>query len=73
MNAKERTILIDAIFENMRLHVQNKTLFMPDNWDGHEFREYIADQFDFERTRVMRDKRSKRYRDYKNTINVTPL
>jgi hypothetical protein len=73
MNAKEREILIDAIFDNMRAHVQNKNLFMPDNWDGHAIREYIADQFDWERSGLLRDKRGKLYRDYKNAINTTPL
>lgn len=38
---------------------------MPQGWDGHELRTLIAEKFQFEITRLMQDKRSRRYRDYR--------
>ncbi len=37
---------------------------IPEEWDGHELRELLAEAFDVERSEPMRDKRSRRYRAY---------
>lgn len=39
---------------------------MPQSWDGHELREYLADKFDASRSRLMDAKRSPRRRAYVN-------
>lgn len=41
---------------------------IPEDWDGHELREILARKFDRERSEVMSDKRSRRYRDYGRAI-----
>ena len=48
---------------------------VPESWDGHELRRWIADRF--ERSAIMgdcmRDKRKSRRRDYENIIIVRNL
>ena len=38
---------------------------MPADWDGHELRELLAELFDYERSRLMRESR-KRMSDYRS-------
>lgn len=40
---------------------------IPAEWDGHELREYLADLYAFERTRLMREDRRRR-REYKSAV-----
>ena len=55
-----------------------KVAAMPDEWDGHELRRYLADKFDESAMTVGRkgpygrDYR-KRTRDYRNTVLVSNL
>jgi hypothetical protein len=46
---------------------------MPEEWDGHELRAPLAEKFAFEVSTLMRDKRSRRVRDYKNEVLVRNL
>lgn len=46
---------------------------MPEDWDGHEIRAYLAEKFAFEVSCVMRDKRSRRVREFRNTMAVNNL
>lgn len=41
---------------------------MPQNWDGHELRLYLADKFHFEISHIMRNGRSARVREYRRVI-----
>lgn len=45
---------------------------IPEDWDGHELREILARKFDRERTMLLRDKRSRRYREYERVVLTTP-
>lgn len=45
---------------------------IPEEWDGHELRQYLADSFTAEATRVMRDDR-KRRKAYQNAVIVNNL
>jgi hypothetical protein len=44
---------------------------MPEDWEGRELRQYIADTF--KNIPFQLNKGSKEYREYKNTISVTNL
>jgi hypothetical protein len=50
---------------------------MPEEWDGHELRRYLADQFDREVSALMNIKGARanrsRFRAYRNTIATTNL
>ena len=41
---------------------------IPDEWDGHELREYIAEKFADCRSRLMQEPRSRRRRAYNNEV-----
>ena len=45
---------------------------IPAGWDGHELRELLAERFDWERSRLMKDSR-RRMREYRNTVLVNNL
>ncbi len=64
MSKEEKLIFISAFMLQMRQHIEKAVSKMPDEWDGHELRQYIIEEFERERTRLMRDKRSRRYRDF---------
>ena len=60
--------LINSVKADIIEAIDQKKL--PDEWDGHELRRYIADRFDqcvFGST-AMRDKRSRRYKNYQKTV-----
>jgi hypothetical protein len=43
---------------------------IPEEWNGHELRQLIADKFNYEKTQVMKGNRLK---DYKNTVYLNNL
>lgn len=45
---------------------------LPDEWDGHELRQLIADHFNAASFTLKQKNYKKRYRDYKNFIATTP-
>ena len=46
---------------------------IPDTWDGHELRQLLADKFVREASSLMREPRSRRMKDYRNTVIVNNL
>lgn len=72
MTLQEKRDFIQSLIETVETEIMNKTGKMPENWDGHELRLYIKDKFS---DVVWGDvnKKSKRYRDYKNTVLVDNL
>lgn len=67
---------INVIFISMYQDIQNNVHKMPKKWDGHELRRYIADKFETCAncsSTDMKDKRSKRYRDYENELIMKGL
>jgi len=57
----------------MRDEALKKVDLMPDNWDGHELRTYLADKFAFETSSQMQSGKSSRMREYRRVIANTPL
>lgn len=68
MTGLERLQFIEALCNKVRDDVILKTVFMPEDWEGWEFREYIAKQFD--KTRLTVDHKGKRYKNFQNEILV---
>lgn len=75
MTLEERKEFIDGLCENVKAEMLYKAKQMPDTWDGHELRQYIRDKFAGVVWGVspMNDRRSKRRKDYENTMLITNL
>lgn len=67
MQREQQIELVTAICNHIRNDLIHRieTGKVPETWDGHELREWLADTFQFERTNVMRTNR-KRRKDFKN-------
>lgn len=73
MTKRKQIALLRSIARNMVEHlIKHGAARWPDTWDGHEFRELIARQADYERTRLMRENRRRRL-DCWNEINTRAL
>lgn len=46
---------------------------IPENWDGHELRELLAEKFAAEKGQVLVNKRSARYKAYRNAVLTNNL
>ncbi len=72
LNQKREFIL--ELIDSVRSDIHADAAKVPENWDGHELRRWIADRFERSANMgtVMRP-RSRRLRDYKNEILVRNL
>lgn len=72
IRAKHREI-IRAIFRDNLKHALGKVADLPDEWDGHEIREWIAEDAAGQRTHLMRNDRAraKAFRNVCATRNLT--
>jgi hypothetical protein len=66
MTVEEKVSFLVSFCNDMRDAATAKAKDMPDNWDGHELRKYMADKFAWEVTELMRNGRSKRVKSYVN-------
>ncbi len=62
MNAHEKTKLIDSFMQSMKTHIMDAVQYMPEEWDGIEIRQYIADKF-VRQVHKMNPKRAKAFRN----------
>jgi len=68
MNAADKKEFINDFCNAMRDAALSKADAMPDEWDGHELRLYLAEKFQFEVSTSMRDKRQQRAKNYTNAV-----
>lgn len=78
MNRREKETFIYELINSVQLSVMQKVELMPEAWDGHELRRYIADKFAESAMTVGRPGQygkpyAKRFRDYKNEVIVRNL
>jgi len=77
MDQPRQEQFVNELVENIRRDVvrQIMTGRIPSEWDGHELRQLLADRFTQSASLSddMRNKRSKRRRDYENTVIVNNL
>lgn len=63
--------LTQSLKDTIREKIGNGLI--PENWDGIELREYLAELADRSRATYMKSKRERRRRDYDNTVLVNNL
>ncbi len=78
MNAAEKRRFIRDLIRNVQADILAKVEKMPEDWDGHELRRYVADTFDRSAMTVGRKgpygkPYAKRTRDYRNEVIVRNL
>lgn len=64
------TSFLSTMFRRARVLVDNGTL--PSDWDGHELRQFLADEFARETTGAMSNKRGERRRAYEYVMANMP-
>lgn len=60
--------LVESVRQEIIKLIDNGKI--PEEWNGHELRQLIADKFNYEKTQVMKGNRLK---DYKNTVYLNNL
>ena len=64
---RQRELMIE-LAQNVIGHLLKKLPSVPDSWDGHEIREWVYDAFAMERGDILRDKRSRRRKEYEYVL-----
>jgi hypothetical protein len=70
MTRTEQRTFIRELISNVKEDLLSNVSSVPDTWDGHELRQWIADRFAESSFSLKQNKR--RYRDYRNVISTTP-
>lgn len=80
MNHRERMKFVRGLIKNVQADIESRLVDMPDNWDGHELRRYIADKFEAadmglccKKPRPYREADKKRRSNYENEVIVRNL
>ena len=75
MNQGEKIAFIQNLPSSIAMELIKKVRDgrIPEDWDGHELRELLAEKFDRERGDILRNKRSARYKAYRNTVLTNNL
>ncbi len=66
MTTTEKRRFIRQLTNSIKKEAIVQAKRMPQSWDGHELREYLADRFVASRSKIMTETRSRRRRDYFN-------
>ena len=70
MTREQQKQFVVELTENVTKDMLKVIAYVPEEWDGHELRQWIADRFAQCSFTLKENKR--RYREYKNTVLVTP-
>lgn len=76
MNKRQKKRFVKELIRNVAREVLAKVEHMPDEWDGHELRKYIADRFEDANCGLLRHgtgSNRHRIRDYTTAITVHDL
>lgn len=74
MTLEEKIIFVKELVNSVQEEVLAKLNKTPEDWDGRELRQYLADKFaDSASISQMQDKRQSRRRAYENTVLVENL
>ena len=73
MNLVEKDKFIHDLVDNVKKEVLAKVDKLPENWDGIELRWFVREHFDQIVWGGFTDKRTKRFKDYMNTVLVDNL
>lgn len=67
MTEPEKKVFIQELMDSVRQEIYSKLYRTPEEWNGHELRQLVADKFN-DATTLDKDERDKRYKDYLNTV-----
>ena len=73
MDYKEKQDFIADLCNMVRDHILGKVSGMPEEWNGIELRQYIADRFAEQAYYLQRKENHKRRRSYKDEVNRLEL
>lgn len=75
MNAESKVEFVNNLTKSVCDEIVGKILTgkIPQEWDGHELRELLADKFAAERSEPLSNKRSARYKAYRNAVLTNNL
>ncbi len=73
MTLEQKKEFVSELFHSVRSDIDMKLPRVPEAWDGHELREWIADYFQRVKSPVMRDARGSRRKRYDNAVIVDNL
>jgi len=71
MNTKEKKDFIENLCISIASELTSKVEKMPENWDGFELRELLAEKFRSEAYLLQKNKT--RFKDYKNDVLILNL
>lgn len=69
MDAATKREFVCDLIDTVRDEILGKLDRVPQNWDGHELREYIADKFGWQRGNLSPSDK----REYKNAVLINNL
>lgn len=71
MDLEHKREFIRTFMQSMTEHAMRASDKMPETWDGHEIRQWLADEFAREVSSVMKPSRgNRRLRDYRNDVGT---
>ena len=73
MNIRDKQRFIKNLTGSIAAELCSKARLMPEDWDGIELRELLAEKFTNEAAGYMKDKRGRRYRSYQNECIIRNL
>jgi hypothetical protein len=73
MTADDKRRFINQMTDSIRQTMLDQIPKMPEDWDGHELRELLADISDYNRSHLMREIKSARVKNYRNEYAVRNL
>jgi len=74
MNQAEKIRFVDSLIANVARDIVANVPRMPEDWDGHELRRYIADKFEESAMTIGKDKQyRRRFLAYRNEVIVRNL
>lgn len=71
MNAEEKEQFITDLTNGIASHFLGKVKDLPEDWDGHELRQWMVDTW--KREAIWRPMEGKRMKDYRNEVLVRNL
>lgn len=72
MNTNEKDAFVQSIIKDLQHEILKRISKMPEEWDGHEIRQFIADYYN-ENFIIGTALQGKRKKDYKNFCLVNNL
>ena len=73
MNLPEKDKFVHSILDDLKQSILKRVDQMPEDWDGHEIRQFIADYYTHHYCNVGSGLQGTRKKDYKNHLIVSNI